>query len=267
MAQGYYTSAEEGLLDRFKKTPKTVDELLVIAKKNVTKKLKTVEQCDAAMASAKDAAKQVNDNLVRMMKAANDLQGGKVDSKAAKAEINAAAKEMSKMVSALYVKMGAVVPNKNSVTADQIKDVKKYVTGLNALIKARKAELQSAPAKESVDSDAWIDEIMGATESVDMSDAELDAAFESAWDTIADDESALDAAFESAWINPALEGEDCTCPECGAQVPCGAKYCPECGEKLGGEDADDEDDDEGEECLESHTGEYINECLDLMIDM
>lgn len=56
-----------------------------------------------------------------------------------------------------------------------------------------------------------------------------------------------------------------TCPECGADIPDGANYCPQCGEELGDVGDDDDDDDDTEE--DSEVPEHVQDMREELTEL
>lgn len=133
--------AEEGLLSK----PKSTDDMIAKVQKSVNKKCKTVEDCDDFLAKLKNEEQKFNSSLKAMKAAAIQFQKDG-DKKALKAAIKPAKAELAKTCSIISLKD---VGSADSITDEEIKKLKGFLTGARKVIAEKKKELKNAAKASS----------------------------------------------------------------------------------------------------------------------
>ena len=137
--------ATESLIGRSKK--KSVNDLLANAKKVLTKKLKTNDDCDEYTNQLRIETTKFDDCLKTLNATKAAYDAGKITPRDFNAETKKAITVINTSCKTLKCKLEDIVDDKSSVTASDIADFKAYTTGLIDITKQIKSNL--SPASES----------------------------------------------------------------------------------------------------------------------
>lgn len=129
--------AEEGLFG-----PTPVSKLLAAAEKQIAKKCKTMQDCDYWMEKVQHEYTILNDTLGEMVDLNQQFKAGNIEKKAWQAGIKAASAKLK--TEACMLKLSDIVKKKDSITEEEIANLKNYIVGVTNIIQARKKEVNSA---------------------------------------------------------------------------------------------------------------------------
>lgn len=138
--------AMEGLFSK----PKSVDQMLAKVKKNISKKCKTVEDCDDMLANLKNEEEKFNSALSTMKDAAVQFKNGEIDKKELKNIIKPAAKDLKKTCNIISLK--DINEDTTNVTDEEIQKLHDFLVGTRDAINERKNELSG---EETAEEGCW----------------------------------------------------------------------------------------------------------------
>lgn len=170
--------AMEGLFSK----PKSVEQMLVKVKKNISKKCKTIEDCDDMLANLKNEEEKFNSALKTMKDAAVQFKNGEIDKKELKSIIKPAAAELKKTCNIISLK--DINADTNNVTDEEIQKLHDFLVGTREAINERKNELSSEgdnAAEESLVGGFMDDDMCSydtAIESMEMAEIAMEGALE-----------------------------------------------------------------------------------------
>ena len=217
---------------------KSLDELLVIARKKVAK-IDKVSIIDQKIKDVNESGKIINDSLRNMSKTARERAAGRISQADMIQSIRFEVSTIRVPLHTVYMKLGNMVEDKNAITSDEIRVFQNYLRGLKKILIERKEELRSI-AKAMLESVTSLKEdlftmIENDTFELDEileSDVETEDFFEEVLESVeSEDDDDLSSIIESK----CCESDDEDCDE------------DECEDKDDDDDDEEEDDDEDDE--------------------
>lgn len=172
--------AMEGLFSK----PKSADQMLDKVKKNISKKCKTVEDCDDMLAKLKNEEEKFNSALKTMKDAAVQFKNGEIDKKELKNIVKPAAAELKKTCNIISLK--DINADTNNVTDEEIQKLHDFLVGTREAINERKKELSSEGNDDTAEESlvggylGYLDDDMvdAATEAVQTAEIAMEGALE-----------------------------------------------------------------------------------------
>ena len=169
--------AMEGLFSK----PKSAEQMISKVKKNISKKCKTVEDCDDMLAKLKTEEEKFNSALKTMKDAAVQFKNGEIDKKELKNIIKPATAELKKTCNIISLK--DINADTNNVTDEEIQKLRDFLVGTREAINERKKELTGGDDSAT---ESWMDEYIdddmysydSANESVEMAEIAMEGALE-----------------------------------------------------------------------------------------
>ena len=217
---------------------KSLDELLIIARKKVAK-IDKVSIIDQKIKDVNESGKIINDSLRNMSKTARERASGRISQADLIQSIRFEVSTIRVPLHTVYMKLGNMVEDKNAITSDEIRVFQNYLRGLKKILIERKEELRST-AKAMLESVTSLKEDLFTM--IENDTFELDDILESDVET----EDFFDEVLESAEseddddLFSIIEGKCCESDdeECDED---------ECEDKDDDDDDEEEDDDEDDE--------------------
>lgn len=227
---------------------KSLDELLVIARKKVAK-IDKVSIIDQKIKDVNESGKIINDSLRNMSKTARERAAGRISQADMIQSIRFEVSTIRVPLHTVYMKLGNMVEDKNAITSDEIRVFQNYLRGLKKILIERKEELRST-AKAMLESVTSLKEdlftmIENDTFELDEileSDVETEDFFEEVLESVEseDDDDGMSSIIEGKCCES--DDEDCDEDECED------KDDDDDEEEDDDEDDEDEDDDAEEAC-------------------
>lgn len=175
--------AMEGLFSK----PKSADQMIAKVKKNISKKCKTVEDCEDMLAKLKKEEEKFNSALSTMKDAAVQFKNGEIDKKELKNIIKPAANELKKTCNIISLK--DINADTDNVTDEEIQKLHDFLVGTRDAINERKNELSGSgddsAAEEGCKSKSSCESFVGGYMDGEGEDTDLEPATEAAEEAIA----------------------------------------------------------------------------------
>lgn len=232
---------------------KSLDELLVIARKKVAK-IDKVSIIDQKIKDVNESGKIINDSLRNMSKTARERAAGRISQADLIQSIRFEVSTIRVPLHTVYMKLGNMVEDKNAITSDEIRVFQNYLRGLKKILIERKEELRST-AKAMLESVTSLKEDLFTM--IENDTFELDEILESAE---TDTEDFFDEVLESAEseddddLSSIIEGKCCESDD----EECDEDECEDKDDDDEEEDDDEDDEDEDDDAEEACESDLID---------
>lgn len=137
-----YDIGTEGLFG-----PKSVEKLLNNATKQVNKKCKTIEDCDAMLQQVQNEADKFTQNMEQMQQLAIAYKAGNLTKKEFSEQIKAISAQLKD--TCMFIGISDVAKSSKNVTDGELANLRAYIIGLTNAIRSRREVLMSVGADDS----------------------------------------------------------------------------------------------------------------------